>query len=117
MARAAEKAAFRLDKRIVNSEGASISCQHSRYEMGNSAGFLAGQQSSRHYISCAVIAAEGELQAAEQLSLAADRITRSPGALQLRYLQTLTQIAGDKSSTIVFPLPIDIVSTMTGGAK
>ena len=60
MAKAAEKAAFRLDKRIVNSDGASISCQHSRYEMGNSAGFLGGQQSSRHYISCAVIAAEGD---------------------------------------------------------
>lgn len=60
MAKASEKAAFRLDKRIVNSEGASISCQHSRYEMGNSAGFLGGQQSSRHYLSCAVIAAEGD---------------------------------------------------------
>ena len=60
MAKASEKAAFRLDRRIVNSEGASISCQHSRYEMGNSAGFLGGQQSSRHYLSCAVIAAEGD---------------------------------------------------------
>lgn len=60
MARAAEKAAFRLDKRIVNSEGASVSCQHSHYAMGNSLGFRGAQQNSRHYISCAVIAAEGD---------------------------------------------------------
>ncbi|MFM9967351.1 MAG: metalloprotease PmbA [Burkholderiales bacterium] len=60
MAKAAERAAFRLDKRVVNSEGASVSCQQSHYAMGNSAGFRGAQQSSRHYISCAVIAAEGE---------------------------------------------------------
>ncbi len=56
-----------------------------------------------------VIAAEGEFQAAEKLGLAADVITRSPGALQLRYLQTLVEISAEKNSTIVFPLPIDIV--------
>lgn len=64
-----------------------------------------------------VIHAEGELQASEKLLEAAQMLARQPQAMQLRYLQTLTQIAGDKSSTIVFPLPIDIVSTMTGGAK
>ncbi|WP_066731611.1 slipin family protein [Cupriavidus sp. D384] len=62
-----------------------------------------------------VIHAEGELQASEKLLEAAQMLARQPQAMQLRYLQTLTQIAGDKSSTIVFPLPIDIVSALTGG--
>ncbi|MGC3999626.1 MAG: slipin family protein [Anaeromyxobacter sp.] len=56
-----------------------------------------------------VIAAEGEFQAAEKLGQAADVIARSPGALQLRYLQTLVEISAEKNSTIVFPLPIDLV--------
>ena len=56
-----------------------------------------------------VIAAEGEFQAAEKLSQAADVISRSPGALQLRYLQSLVEISAEKNSTIVFPLPIDLV--------
>ena len=56
-----------------------------------------------------VIAAEGEYQAAEKLGQAADVIARSPGALQLRYLQTLVEISAEKNSTIIFPLPIDIV--------
>jgi PmbA protein len=60
MAKAAEAAAFRLDQRVVNSEGASVSCQQSQFAAGNSAGFLDGFASSRHYISCAVIAAEGD---------------------------------------------------------
>lgn len=64
-----------------------------------------------------IIHAEGELQASEKLLEAAQMLARQPQAMQLRYLQTLTQIAGDKSSTIVFPLPIDIVSTLTGGGS
>ena len=56
-----------------------------------------------------VIAAEGELQASEKLGQAADVISRSPGALQLRYLQTLVEISAEKNSTIIFPLPIDLV--------
>jgi PmbA protein len=60
MAAACEAAAFRLDKRIVNSEGATVSCQQSQFIAGNTAGFLDGYPSSRHYISCAVIAAEGD---------------------------------------------------------
>jgi PmbA protein len=58
MARSCEAAAFRLDPRIVNSEGASVSTQQSQFVAGNTAGFLDGYASSRHYISCAVIAAE-----------------------------------------------------------
>jgi len=60
MAKACEAAAFRLDKRIVNSEGATVSAQQSQFAAGNTAGFLDGYRSSRHYLSCAVIAAEGD---------------------------------------------------------
>jgi regulator of protease activity HflC (stomatin/prohibitin superfamily) len=57
-----------------------------------------------------VIHAEGEMQAAEKLLEAAQMLARQPEAMQLRYLQTLTSIAGDKSSTIVFPVPMDLLS-------
>ena len=53
-----------------------------------------------------VIHAEGELQASEKLLAAAKTLAQQPEAIQLRYLQTLTEIAGDKSSTIVFPVDI-----------
>jgi len=58
-----------------------------------------------------VIHAEGELQASEKLVQAAEILSERPQALQLRYLQTLTVIAADKNSTIVFPLPMDIISS------
>jgi regulator of protease activity HflC (stomatin/prohibitin superfamily) len=57
-----------------------------------------------------VIHAEGEMQAAEKLLSAANILSQQPQAIQLRYMQTLTEIAGDKSSTIVFPLPIDMLN-------
>ncbi len=57
-----------------------------------------------------VIHAEGELQAAEKLAQAAEVLGRQPQAIQLRYLETLTVIAADKNSTIVFPLPMDLIS-------
>lgn len=60
MARACEGAAFALDSRIVNSEGASVSCQQSQFVLANSLGFMGGFPSSRHYLSCAVIASDGE---------------------------------------------------------
>jgi regulator of protease activity HflC (stomatin/prohibitin superfamily) len=56
-----------------------------------------------------VIHAEGELQAAEKLSEAGRIMTASPGTLQLRYLQTLTEIATERNSTVIFPFPIDLV--------
>ena len=56
-----------------------------------------------------VIHAEGELQASEKLLEAARVLAGQPEAMQLRYLQTLTHIAGDKSSTIVFPVPTDVI--------
>ncbi|KMW47039.1 slipin family protein [Ralstonia insidiosa] len=59
-----------------------------------------------------VIHAEGELQASEKLLEAARMLSQQPEAIQLRYLQTLTQIAGDKSSTIVFPLPMEVLGAL-----
>ena len=59
-----------------------------------------------------VIHAEGELQASEKLMQAAHILAQQPGAMQLRYMQTLSTIASDKSSTIVFPLPIELLTGM-----
>jgi regulator of protease activity HflC (stomatin/prohibitin superfamily) len=59
-----------------------------------------------------VIHATGELEASEKLLEAAQVLALQPQALQLRYMQTLTEIAGDKSSVIVFPMPIDLVEGM-----
>ncbi|HVQ03257.1 MAG TPA: slipin family protein [Burkholderiaceae bacterium] len=64
-----------------------------------------------------VIHAEGELQASHKLAEAAEILARSPQALQLRYLETLTVIAADKNSTIVFPLPLDIVGPLLEALK
>lgn len=59
-----------------------------------------------------VIAAEGEYQAAAKLSEASDILSRNPMALQLRYLQTMSEMASEKSSTIVFPLPLDLITPL-----
>jgi len=64
-----------------------------------------------------IIHAEGELQAAQKLLQAAETLSLRAEAMQLRYLQTLTQIAGDKSSTIVFPLPMDVIGPVLEAAK
>ena len=56
-----------------------------------------------------VIAAEGEQKASRALKEASDIISESGSALQLRYLQTLTSVAAEKNSTIIFPLPIDMI--------
>ena len=60
-----------------------------------------------------VIAAEGEQKASLALSQAANVINSSPVALQLRYLQTLTQIAAEKNSTIIFPVPIEMLKSFS----
>ena len=57
-----------------------------------------------------VIAAEGENKASKALRSAAEVISQSPIAIQLRYLQTLTQIASERNSTIVFPVPLEMLS-------
>ena len=64
-----------------------------------------------------VIHAEGELQASEKLLQAAQVLAQQPQAMQLRYLETLTVIAADKNSTIVFPLPMDILGPLLSPAK
>jgi len=64
-----------------------------------------------------VIHAEGELQASQKLVEAAKTLAQSPSAIQLRYLQTLTEIAGDKSNTIVFPLPMELLESLSVGIK
>lgn len=61
-----------------------------------------------------VIHAEGEFQASQKLGEAAAVITASPGAMQLRYLQTLTEVAAEKNSTLIFPVPIDILESVRG---
>ena len=61
-----------------------------------------------------VIHAEGEKQAAAALRDAARMLAEQSGAMQLRYLQTMTQVAGDRASTIVFPLPMDLLGTLLG---
>jgi regulator of protease activity HflC (stomatin/prohibitin superfamily) len=64
-----------------------------------------------------VIHAEGEFNAAQQLQEAAGVISQQPGALQLRYLQTLTEIAVEKNSTIIFPVPIELFDAFSTWAK
>ncbi len=64
-----------------------------------------------------VIHAEGEFQAAARLAEAAEVISHQPAALQLRYLQTLAEIGGENASTIVFPLPIDLLKPLLAGAQ
>src|SRR5437588_9492343 len=59
-----------------------------------------------------VIHAEGEYMAAEKLGMAAEVIQKQPAALQLRYLQTLVEIGAEKNTTIVFPLPLDILTSL-----
>jgi regulator of protease activity HflC (stomatin/prohibitin superfamily) len=60
-----------------------------------------------------VIHAEGEKQAAASLIEAARMLAERPEAMQLRYLQTMTQVAGDRASTIVLPMPMDLLNAMT----
>jgi regulator of protease activity HflC (stomatin/prohibitin superfamily) len=64
-----------------------------------------------------IIHAEGEFAAAQQLGNAARVLVESPGAMQLRYLQTLTEIAVEKNSTIIFPMPIDVFEAVNTVVK
>jgi erythrocyte band 7 integral membrane protein len=62
------------------------------------------------YLTVEVIAAEGEHKASAALKAAAEIITLSPSAMQLRYLQTLNTISAEKNSTIIFPLPMEFLT-------
>ncbi|MHB8742140.1 MAG: slipin family protein [Sulfuricaulis sp.] len=71
---------------------------------------IAQQAEAERQRRAKVINADGEFQAAAKLVEAAELISKSPQALQLRYMQTLVSIAGEKSNTIVFPLPMDLIT-------
>ncbi|MFO7604459.1 MAG: slipin family protein [Gammaproteobacteria bacterium] len=73
---------------------------------------IAKQAEAERVRRAKVIHAEGEMQAAEKLLEAARILSGQPQALQLRYLQTLTEIANERSNTIVFPLPMDLIETL-----
>ena len=75
---------------------------------------LAKQAEAERVRRAKVIHATGELEASEKLKQAAAVLNESPNALQLRYMQTLTEITNDKTSTIVFPIPIDLLDRFTG---
>jgi regulator of protease activity HflC (stomatin/prohibitin superfamily) len=64
-----------------------------------------------------VIHAEGELQAAEKLTQAAEKLGSQPVSITLRYLQTLTEIGAEKNTTVVFPLPVDFFQGLAGWAR
>lgn len=64
-----------------------------------------------------VIAAEGEMKSSLALKQASDIISQSPAALQLRYLQTLNSIASEKNSTIIFPLPVEMMRAFFAPTK
>jgi len=76
---------------------------------------IAKQAEAERQRRAKVIHAEGEQQAAQKLVEAAEKLSESPNAIQLRYLQTLGEIAGEKNSTIVFPVPIDTLKSLFGG--
>ncbi len=71
---------------------------------------MAAQAEAERERRAKIIHAEGEFQASERLAQAGAVIAREPVALQLRYLQTLTEIASERNSTLIFPLPIDLIS-------
>lgn len=78
---------------------------------------IAKQAEAERVRRAKVIHAEGEMQASEKLLQAAQTLAKQPEALQLRYMQTLTEIAGERSNTIVFPLPMDLVAHLIDKVK
>ena len=74
---------------------------------------IAKQAEAERLRRAKIIDAEGELQAAEKLVQAGEKLSHHPESMQLRYLGTLSNIAGEKSSTIVFPLPVDLLNLIT----
>ncbi|MBX9938274.1 MAG: slipin family protein [Candidatus Obscuribacterales bacterium] len=64
-----------------------------------------------------IVAAEGEMQAAEKLAQAAEVISATPGAMQLRQLQTMVEVSAEKNSTLIFPIPIEFMDMARGAAK
>jgi regulator of protease activity HflC (stomatin/prohibitin superfamily) len=75
---------------------------------------IARQAEAERQRRAKIINAEGELQASEKLMQAAQTLVEQPQSIQLRYLQTLVEVAGDRTSTIVFPLPLDLLEPLVG---
>lgn len=75
---------------------------------------IAKQAEAERQRRAKVINAEGELQASEKLMQAAQTLGQEPQAIQLRYLQTLVEVAGDRTNTIMFPLPLDLIEPLMG---
>ena len=129
IAKACEAAAFRLDKRIVNSEGAGVSCQQHHFALGNSRGFRGGYPSSRHYISCAVIAAErGAMQRDDWYvtSRARDELASPEAVGEYAGRRALARLRSRKLDTrqspVLFEAPVasslvsHFVSAVSGGS-
>ena len=129
LARQCEAAAFRLDPRITNSEGASVACHQSQFVTANSHGFMAGFPTSRHYISCAVIAAEGGAMQRDDwyVSQRAAADLASPAAVgDYAGRRALARLRGRKIATtqvpVLFEAPVasgllsHFVSAVTGSS-
>ncbi|HEV2007365.1 MAG TPA: metalloprotease PmbA [Burkholderiales bacterium] len=91
LAQACEGAAFAVDKRIANSEGASVSLQQSHFAYGNSLGFIGGYPSSRHWISCAVIAGKGDAMQRD------DWYASARDSSELEAPEAIGKIAGERA--------------------
>jgi regulator of protease activity HflC (stomatin/prohibitin superfamily) len=78
---------------------------------------MAKQAESEREKRAKIIHASGELEASQQLAEAASALNAEPVSLHLRYLQTLVEIAAEKNSTIIFPVPIDWLKALMGGPK
>jgi regulator of protease activity HflC (stomatin/prohibitin superfamily) len=76
---------------------------------------MAAQAEAERVKRAKIIHADGEFQASQQLAEAAEVIHRNPVTIQLRYLQTLAEVGAEKNTTIIFPLPIELLEALTGG--
>jgi regulator of protease activity HflC (stomatin/prohibitin superfamily) len=94
--------------KVTNVEIKQVDLDHSMVRA------IARQAEAERIRRAKVINAEGEQQAAQKLVEAAEILAASAGAMQLRYLGTLGEIAGEKSSTIVFPFPLDVLNAFRG---
>lgn len=94
--------------KVTNVEIKQVDLDHSMVRA------IARQAEAERIRRAKIINAEGEQQAAQKLVEAAQILAASPGAMQLRYLGALSEIANERSSTIVFPFPIDLAKTFTG---
>ncbi|HXZ54138.1 MAG TPA: metalloprotease PmbA [Burkholderiales bacterium] len=126
MAKACEAAAFRLDKRVVNSEGASVSAQQWQFALGNSHGFMEGFPTSRHTLSCAVIAAEnGRMQRDDWhvSQRSASDLARPEAVGDYAGRRALARLRSRKIGTlqapVLFEAPVanDLVSTFVSAAS